>query len=285
MRISQKSILVICALLFVIISLGGGYYYYYYGDNVSTSNVPTCISQKFSAAGRADGMGVCNVTIEDSDNCSSEDVSRFNTTLRNMCNISNTVINQQPDCARETFRSNIRRNVCEVSNLDLSSCDQSEATGVEVAVNMLCGSVDNLQLPERDRSNSRSNTGSNAGSNSRSNTGSNLCSRFSDTDCSTGQIVNPATDATGALAAECCIADPGNQPDPSSGYATPYSSWVTGQCDLVNQETYVLGSAFPGETMENSGNFFMEECHNDCSGENRFNESDGTRDAYITCDI
>ena len=65
-------------LLFVIVALSGGYYYYYYyGDNVDTSNVPTCISQKFNAAGRADGIGVCNVTIEDSDNCSSDDISRF----------------------------------------------------------------------------------------------------------------------------------------------------------------------------------------------------------------
>ena len=69
-----------------------------------------------------------------------------------MCNISDTVINQQPDCARETFRSNIRRNVCEVSNLDLSRCSQTEATGVEVAVNMLCGSVDTSINYPKDRS-------------------------------------------------------------------------------------------------------------------------------------
>ena len=188
MKIKQKTLLAICAIILVAMIFIGGYYYYFYGDTLDR-NIPACMSEKFNAAGQLDGIGVCNINIEDSDNCSSEDVTKFNTSISNMCIISDADVNVQSECSRETFRSNKGNNICE-ANLDLSTCSQREASGIQFIVQSSCGSVDNLQLPE-DQSNNP-----NAAS----------CASFEASRCDTNQIVNET--AVGNTVAACCIDDP-----------------------------------------------------------------------------
>lgn len=124
-----------------------------------------CIEQKITAAMSPGGVGLCNITIEDSDNCSDEEREKFAKRLESMCKITVPPgsSSSASACFDDSLRNSVGNQYCDTT-VDLSTCSASTVTFMTTFMNGLCGNSSNLTLPNTNQ-NQGQNTGQNTGQN------------------------------------------------------------------------------------------------------------------------